>query len=160
VAAPTTVTIEAATTTATVVPEGYEAVMLRVVSPDGRVRELCVLLASTAAQRARGLMGVTSLGGYDGMLFDFGGTVSGRFWMRDTLIPLSIAFFDGRGELVSTADMTPCPAGTSDADCPRYGAKAPYATALEAQLGQLGELGIVPGVTVTVEETKACSATG
>ncbi|HEX9259779.1 MAG TPA: DUF192 domain-containing protein [Acidimicrobiales bacterium] len=142
-----------------VVPEGFEAVVLRVVAADGTVSELCVLLAATDGQRAQGLMGVTSLGGYDGMLFDFGGTVSGRFWMRDTLIPLSIAFFDEGGALVSTTDMEPCPATTSDADCPRYGAARPFARALEVAQGDLERLGIEPGVRAASSESESCSRT-
>jgi hypothetical protein len=53
------------------VPEGFSSVIIEVTRPDGSVVEWCVLLAATPQDRARGLMEVDSLGGYDGMLFSF-----------------------------------------------------------------------------------------
>ena len=54
----------------------------------------CMLLAATQAQHNRGLMQVTdpTLGGYDGMVFRFDTDVKDRFYMRNTPMPLSIAF--------------------------------------------------------------------
>lgn len=102
----------------------------------------CALLAETAAQQSRGLMNRTDLGGYDGMIFRFAADYSGPFHMKDTPLPLSIAFFDASGQFVSTADMAPCLNQTS---CPTYSAARPYRYALEVPQGHLGGLGIGPG---------------
>jgi uncharacterized membrane protein (UPF0127 family) len=64
-------------------------------------------VARTAEQQAIGMMMRTEMGASEGMLFveDY----SGRrcFWMRDTLIPLSIAFVADDGRIVGLADMKP-----------------------------------------------------
>lgn len=118
-----------------------------VVGPDGENRVLCVLKAETPEQRARGLMEVRDekLGGYDGMIFLFPVDNSGGFWMRNTPMPLSIAYLSGDGELVSSTDMEPC----DDRDsCRSYPADGPYRMALEVPQGRLDDVGVVPGATV------------
>lgn len=91
-------------------------------------------VADTSSLRARGLMGVTDFGDVDGMIFTWGGElVTSAFTMRDTLVPLSIAFFDGGGEMVDSFDMVPCIADP----CPSYQAQAPYAYAIEFPVGQV-----------------------
>ena len=102
----------------------------------------CALLAETAAQQARGLMNRTDIGGYDGMLFKFDTDYTGAFYMKDTPLPLSIAFFAAAGNFVSTADMAPC---IQQASCPTYGAIRPYRWALEVPQGALPRLSIGPG---------------
>ena len=44
----------------------------------------------------------------DGMLFVFRSATSGGFWMKNTLVPLKIVFFDSAGRQVRTMRMTPC----------------------------------------------------
>lgn len=105
----------------------------------------CALLAETAAQQALGLMHRTDLGGYDGMLFKFASDTNTEFYMKDTPLPLSIAFFDAGGRFVSTADMAPC---LDMPSCPTYGADRPYRWALEVPQGALPGLGIGPGTTL------------
>ena len=129
-------------------PEGFSSVIIEVTRPDGSVVEWCVLLAATPRDRARGLMEVDSLGGYDGMLFSFDGESFGSFYMLQTRIPLSIAFIAADGSFVSSADMEPCPDDDDDPPCPRYAPEAPYLMALEVPQGGLDELGIGPGATV------------
>ena len=102
----------------------------------------CALLAETAAQQARGLMERKDLAGYDGMLFKFSSDHTGEFYMKDTPLPLSIAFFDASGQFVSTADMAPC---IHMPTCPTYGAARPYRWALEVPQGALPRLAIGPG---------------
>lgn len=102
----------------------------------------CALLAESAAQQARGLMDRTDIGGYDGMLFKFASDYTGEFYMKDTPLPLSIAFFDASGQFVSTADMAPC---IRMPTCPTYGAARPYRWALEVPQGALPRLAIGPG---------------
>jgi uncharacterized membrane protein (UPF0127 family) len=110
---------------------------------------LSVDIADDGAERARGLMGVTSLPDDEGMAFLYEGPTTERFWMRDTLIPLSIAFWDERGRVVAVEDMQPCPDGEP---CPTYGAPSPYIGAVEANLGWFDEHGVEPGDRVDVTE--------
>jgi uncharacterized membrane protein (UPF0127 family) len=102
----------------------------------------CALLAETAAQQGLGLMNRTDLGGYDGMLFKFASDSNAAFYMKDTPLPLSIAFFDAAGQFVSTADMAPC---IHMPTCPTYAAARPYRWALEVPEGALPRLAIGPG---------------
>lgn len=104
----------------------------------------CYLVAETPAQRSQGLMGVTDLGDTAGMVFVFDQDVQHSFTMRDTPMPLSIAWFDAAGELVSTHDMEPC---IGQDDCPSYSATGPYRFAVEVPQGQLEALGIVGGAS-------------
>ena len=64
-------------------------------------------LALTPAQRGRGLM-FRKRAPADGMLFVFRTATSGGFWMKNTLVPLKIVFFDSGGRQVRTMHMTPC----------------------------------------------------
>jgi uncharacterized membrane protein (UPF0127 family) len=93
-----------------------------------------VAVADDAGERSRGLMGVTDLGDLDGMLFVFAGDTETAFWMKDTLIPLDVAFFAADGELVDLLHMVPC---ASD-PCPTYQAAAAYRYALEVPAGGFG----------------------
>lgn len=102
----------------------------------------CALLAETQAQQGLGLMNRTDLGGYDGMIFKFASDTNGAFYMKDTPLPLSIAFFDATGQFVSTTDMAPC---IRQASCPTYSAARPYRWALEVPQGALPRLAIGPG---------------
>ena len=101
--------------------------------------------ADSPAEREQGLMGRTSLGASDGMVFVFGDIsedpVTDRFWMKDTQIPLSIAFWDADGSILAIHDMDPCAADP----CPTYGAPAPYVGALEVTQGFFEEHGIRVG---------------
>lgn len=111
---------------------------------------LCALLADTDAERARGLMEVEDLDGYDGMLFRFADDTTARFHMADTRIPLSIAWFDAAGHFVSSAEMPPCPDGE---ECPTYGPDRPYRLALEVPAGDLADMGIGPGSRISAGGT-------
>ena len=85
-------------------------------------QQLAVAIADTPALQSRGLMGVTDLGGLDGMLFVFEESTDGGFWMKDTLIALDIAFFDADGAFVDRFTMEPC---TGD-PCPVYHSLGSY----------------------------------
>jgi uncharacterized membrane protein (UPF0127 family) len=111
----------------------------------------CALLAATVEQQSQGLMGRTDLAGYDGMLFVFDRDTQGEFYMKDTLIPLSIAFFDADGDFISATDMPPC---GDESPCPTYGADAAYRYALEVAEGDLPSLAIGPGTRLMVGEEK------
>jgi hypothetical protein len=139
-------------------PVGYDSIRLTLTKPDGTVCEVCAWLAATPEQQARGLMGVTGLGAAEAMLFQFEGPTTGEFWMVDTIIPLSIAFYDESLAYVSQADMQPCTA-TDALACERYGASGPYRYAVEVAAGRLAELGFVPGSTMALGEL-GCAAAG
>lgn len=106
-------------------------------------------VADTEAERERGLMGKPSLAPDRGMLFlfaDKGGPVTTQFWMKDTLVPLSIAFWNADGRIVAIRDMVPC---TAD-PCAVYGAPVPYIGALEVNEGFFKAHGVVVGDRVAL----------
>jgi uncharacterized membrane protein (UPF0127 family) len=109
----------------------------------------CLLLAETETQRDRGLMEVTDpdLGGYDGMAFVFAADSRVPFWMRNTPMPLSLAYVDADGGVVNTVDMAPC---GDLPTCPLYAPEAPYRFAVEVPQGRLGRLGLGVGATAVL----------
>lgn len=100
-------------------------------------QQLAVAIADTPALRSQGLMGVTDLGGLDGMLFVFDKSIDGGFWMKDTLISLDIAFFDTDGLFVDTFTMRPCTGNP----CPVYRPSGAYRHAVEVPAGDLRLVG-------------------
>jgi len=106
-------------------------------------------VADTESGREQGLMGVKSLGADQGMLFVFDGSTRSAFWMKGTLIPLSVAFWGSDGRIVDILDMLPC---RSD-PCRTYTPRADYTVALEMNLGWFRDNGVEIGdraVWVTV----------
>jgi len=118
----------------------------------GRHGTLQVAIADTDAERQQGLMGVTRLPDNHGMAFVWDAPTDGSFWMKDTLIPLSIAFVGSDGKIVTLQDMTPC---TED-PCPTYAATSPYVTAYEANAGWFDAHNIEVGDEVGLTQ-QACS---
>lgn len=134
--------------------DGFDEIAITVTpAGGGQLLAWCLLAAFTPAQRARGLMTVTDLQGYSGMAFVYEQDVTSAFYMRNTPTPLSIAWIDAAGGVVSTADMAPC---EDRQGCPTYPPAGSYRTAIEVFQGQLADLGITPGATVTVGG--ACAA--
>ena len=101
-------------------------------------------VAETQEQRAFGLMERENLPEDEGMLFVFFEDTSGAFTMRNTLIPLSIAFFDFEGRIVKLMDMEPCEAEP----CPAYDPEVTYRGALEVNQGAFDEWGVTEGSVV------------
>ena len=141
VAALTTTVVAPTTDPAAVVPTGFELVAATARKADGTICELCLRLAESEDQRGRGLMFVTDLGGADGMVFVYPEPHSGAFWMKNTVTPLSIAFFDAAGTFLDAFDMEPC---TAD-PCPQYPTPDSFTFAIEATQGGLSDLGLEPG---------------
>jgi uncharacterized protein len=106
-----------------------------------------VELAESPEQRERGLMGRESLPADAGMLFLYPEDHRGGFWMKDTLIPLSIAFLGGDGAVLALLDMEPCRADP----CPVYDPGVPYRSALEVNRGAFAGWGVEPGDVVALE---------
>lgn len=119
---------------------GFGEVSAAVVErPDGAPPvALCLLSATTAEQRTRGLMGIVdpALGGYDGMLFthDDERPAGSGYWMKNTPLPLSLTYLDENGSAVDAAELEPCP--PESVDCPSYPSSAPYRMVIEVVRGR------------------------
>lgn len=103
--------------------------------------KLTAEVAATEAQRATGLMQRRMLPENRGMLFVFPYTSPQSFWMMNTYIPLSIAFIDEAGVIVSIADMKPLTTDT-------HNSAKPAKYALEMNQGWFAKRGIKPGAKV------------
>ena len=121
--------------------DGFGATEIVIADGAGSHRS-CVLTADTSRQQARGLMNQDDIDTYAGMIFRFTKAEEQSFWMRNTRIPLSIAFFDAGGAFVSSADMEPC---GDRSDCPTYPSGGAAKFALEVLKGQLPGVGATPG---------------
>ena len=123
---------------------GNAASDLRTVTIDasgGEEVEVRVEIADTGPERELGLMGRTALPEDRGMLFVFGEEQEElSFWMKDTLIPLSIAFMDSEGRIVDIQDMKPL-----DDEPPHYVSAEPAQYALEVNRGFFEERGVEVG---------------
>lgn len=119
---------------------GGEASELLVHAAGGEVT-LRVEIADTPEEREVGLMDRETLDPYDGMAFVWDEPVQASFWMKDTRIPLSIAFWDADGEIVAMFDMDPC----EDDPCPSYAPDGAVLGAVEVDQGRLEAEGIELG---------------
>ncbi len=106
-----------------------------------------VSIAETPAARTRGLMGVEELAENAGMVFLEQQPVQQPFWMKNTLIPLSIAFWDQEGRIRVILDMEPCRADP----CPLYSPGIAWVGALEVNQGFFAEHGVGVGARVRLE---------
>jgi len=96
-------------------------------------------VAADFATRARGLMHRASLPPGAGMLFVFEAPAIQCMWMKNTLIPLSVAFLDEGGAIINIADMEP---QSEQSHC----AAKPARYALEMNRGWFAARGIKPGM--------------
>jgi uncharacterized membrane protein (UPF0127 family) len=95
-------------------------------------------VAADFTDRMQGLMYRESLAPNAGMLFVFDENATHCMWMKNTLIPLSVAFIDERGAILNIADMEP---HSEQSHC----ASAPALFALEMTRGWFAQRGIKPG---------------
>tara|TARA_R110001599_G_scaffold64023_3_gene178901 strand:+ start:518612 stop:519103 length:492 start_codon:yes stop_codon:yes gene_type:complete len=95
-------------------------------------------VAATPDQREQGLMFRKKMAENDGMVFLFGGPAKVCMWMKNTLIPLSVAFLDKNGKVVNIEDMQP---QSLTSHCSKE--YVPYA--LEMNLGWFKQKNIKPG---------------
>lgn len=101
-----------------------------------------VELAETPEEHATGLMYRTQLAPDHGMLFIYSEPHLVTFWMKNTLLPLDILFFDGEARLIGTyPNVKPCRYDP----CRRYPSQAPIQYALELPSGTLSNLGLHKG---------------
>jgi uncharacterized protein len=99
-------------------------------------------LAATPDSRDRGLMRRKSLAADRGMLFIFPEAHRHCMWMKNTDLPLSVAFIADNGTIINIADMKP---QTEDYHC----ADRPVRYALEMNAGWFGKKGLGPGAVIT-----------
>jgi len=95
-------------------------------------------VAADFGTRMRGLMHRPSMPQNAGMLFIFDEATQHCMWMKNTLIPLSVAFLDDQGAIINIEDMAP---HTEDSHC----SKKPARYALEMNRGWFAARGIKPG---------------
>ena len=101
-------------------------------------------VADTAETMTRGLMGRRSMPEDSGMIFVFAGDQRTPFWMKDTLIPLSIAFISSDGRILEMQEMQPL---SEDLHQPSF----PYRYALEVNQGFFDRNGVSVGDRVELQ---------
>lgn len=124
-------------------PDGFDTTAGLVTKADGTICEICVWLADTSDRRSRGLMFATDLGAAEAMAFLYPSPHTGTFWMKNTVMPLSIAFFSPGGEFLDAFDMPPCTTNS----CPNYRTPTDFLIAVEVPEGELEALGLTVGST-------------
>jgi uncharacterized membrane protein (UPF0127 family) len=103
---------------------------------------LSVEVVANPQNRGQGLMHRDALGADKGMLFVYPDEQIRSFWMKDTRIPLSIAFADKTGKIVRIADMQPF---SFDSTSSLY----PATYALEVNQGWFEKRGVTKGAMIT-----------
>ena len=122
--------------------DGIERQPLTIVAANGTTARLQVEVADTPEERSLGLSGRTEVPNDTGMLFTDLSRNSG-FWMRDTLVDLSVAFIDRCGVIVHVEDME---ANTTE----NHNSPVPYLFGLETPQGWFARNGIAPGDIVSI----------
>ena len=100
-------------------------------------------VAATEEQREQGLMYREKMPVNAGMLFVFGNPSTQCMWMKNTPLPLSVAFIDASGKIVNIEDMQ---AHTLDSHCSTR--TVPVRYALEMNLGWFRQKNIKPGMSI------------
>ncbi|QDZ27010.1 DUF192 domain-containing protein [Noviherbaspirillum sp. UKPF54] len=115
-----------------------QAVKFPVIPLNAGIHVIKAEVAATEAQRQQGLMLREKMGQNEGMVFLFGAPAGVCMWMKNTLIPLSVAFIDETGKVINIEDMEP---QTLESHC----AKKPATYALEMNRGWFKQRNIKPG---------------
>ncbi len=103
-----------------------------------------VELADNDNLRALGLMYREEMSDKNGMLFIFPDTQLRAFWMKNTIIPLDIIYFDANKKIVSISENTP-PCKNTSSRCPNYPSKRPTKYVLEINAGLSSKYGFKAG---------------
>jgi hypothetical protein len=104
-------------------------------------------VAQTIEQRTTGLMHRREMPQHEGMLFVFERPSMQCFWMKDTLLPLSVAFIADDGTVVNIADMKPL---ALDSHC----SDKPVRFVLEMNQGWFVKKGVKPGTKLAGDPFK------
>ena len=126
-----------ASLTASAVAQGV-AQNLPAIALQAGMHNIRAAVAQTPEQRQTGLMFRREMAQHEGMLFVFEQASAQCFWMKDTLLPLSIAFLADDGSVVNIADMKP---QALDSHC----SARPVRYVLEMNQGWFAKRGIKPG---------------
>ncbi len=146
---PTTTQAETETTAPpTTTEEEREGPVVLIQTERGEEVEVAVEIADTQEEREVGLMNREFLPDDAGMIFLFEEEIAGGFWMKNTLIPLSIAFMGGDGTILRILDMEPCEADP----CEIYDPGVSYQSALEVNQGAFASWGVEEGDLLTLEQ--------
>jgi len=124
-------------------PVGSPSPLVLLTSANGEDRLVRTEIADTPDRWERGLMGRTSLPPDSGMLFVFPSDDTVSFWMKDTPLPLSIAFVDASGSVLSVQDMAPL-------STELHSSPGPYRYALEVSQGYFANHQIGPGAHASI----------
>jgi uncharacterized membrane protein (UPF0127 family) len=124
--------------------DGYPAAVLEITGTDGASATVAVRVADTVERRSHGLMEVPDLPDGTGMWFVYDADHQSAFWMRNTLVPLDIAFVTAAGQVAQILTMEPCEADP----CRQYPPGVTYRNALEVPEGWFQRVGIGVGATV------------
>jgi uncharacterized membrane protein (UPF0127 family) len=98
-------------------------------------------LVANDKDRQQGLMFREKMGQNEGMVFVFDAPATVCMWMKNTLLPLSVAFIDETGKIVNIEDMKP---QSTESHC----AKKPIRYALEMNQGWFKQKNIKPGTPI------------
>lgn len=118
------------------------------VTQQGREARLMVEIANSPKARALGLMGRERLAENTGMLFVYEGDARRFFWMKNTRIPLSLAFIDSKGEVLEIIHLQPHKPGTR---VPSYRSRNKVRRVLEVNQGWFLRNGFGLGARVLLE---------
>lgn len=108
-----------------------------------------VQLALNLSDQAKGLMGVSEIPRNYGMVFLWSTPGIHSFHMKNTLIPLDIAFWDTGGRIIDIQTMEPC----EQESCPVYTPPGPHTGAVEVRAGLFEAEGVEVGDRVELTET-------
>lgn len=121
---------------------------LSIINREGRVITVTAEIAASDAERTLGLMNRESLGTNNGMLFIFSRDQYLNFWMKNTSIPLSIAYIDSKGIIREIQDMAPLDTSLT------YPSRYPVRYALEVNKGWFTRNNIQPGNRIILDELR------
>lgn len=127
--------------------QSFERGVVRI-TQEGREAQLMVEIANSPEARAQGLMGRERLGENAGMLFVYKGDARRFFWMKNTRIPLSLAFIDKSGEVLEIIHLQPHKPGMR---IPSYRSRNKVRRVLEVNQGWFLRNGFGPGARVFLE---------
>lgn len=120
---------------------GQQVTKFPVISLNAGIHVIKAEVAAREAERQQGLMYREKMGPNEGMLFLFDAPAGVCMWMKNTFIPLSVAFIDDSGKIVNIENMQP---QTTNSHC----AKKPVRYALEMNLGWFRQKNIKPGSVI------------
>lgn len=131
-----------ALTTLPAVAQQSQPQRLETITLNAGMHNIRAEVALTPEQRATGLMYRREMAAHEGMLFVFEQAAPQCFWMKNTLLPLSIAFLADDGTVVNIADMKP---QALDSHC----SAKPVRYALEMNQGWFAKRGIQAGAKLS-----------